>query len=98
FTDAWPDNRYGQLALTVLATGLWIDFAKDLVLFSRHNDVVKGFQQWCMTGYRQIPARLVYAGAIAGLGVIVARGFQRTFDDNAPTAPARIVPLLGTSF
>jgi hypothetical protein len=97
FTDAWPDNRYGQLALTVLATGLWIDFAKDLVLFSKHNDVVKAFHQWCMTGYRQIPARLVYAGAIAGLGAIVARGFQRTFGDEPAAAP-RILPLAGASF
>jgi hypothetical protein len=26
FTGAWPHNRYGQLALTVGATGLWVDF------------------------------------------------------------------------
>lgn len=98
FTDAWPDNRYGALALTVLATGLWIDFSKDLVLFSRHNDVVKAFRLWCMTGWRQIPARLVYAGAVAGLGFVVARGLQRTFDDDAPAQAPRIVPLAGVAF
>lgn len=97
FTDAWPDNRYGQLALTVVATGLWIDFAKDLALFGKHNDVVKALRLWCMTGWKQVPARLVYAGAVAGLGFAVARGFQRTFGDDDPGA-ARIVPLIGTSF
>ena len=34
-TVAWPNNRYAQLALTVFATGLWIDFSKDVLLFSR---------------------------------------------------------------
>jgi len=80
FTDAWPGNRYGQLALTVLATGLWVDFAKDVVLFSRTNDVVKVFDLWCMTGWRQVPARLVYAGLAVGLGLAVVRGYERTFD------------------
>jgi hypothetical protein len=80
FTGAWPGNRYGQLALTVFATGLWVDFSKDLVLFSRTNDVVKVFNQWCMTGWRQLPARLVYAAAVVGLGLVVARGYERTFD------------------
>ena len=40
-TGAWPHNRYGQLTLTVLATGFWVDFSKDVVLFSATNDVVK---------------------------------------------------------
>ena len=34
FTGAWPHNRYGQLALTVVATGLWVDFSKDVVRFA----------------------------------------------------------------
>jgi Peptidase M50B-like len=96
-TDAWPGNRYSQLALTVFATGLWVDFSKDVVLFSRTNDVVKVFDLWCMTGWRQIPARLVYAGAIVGLGLIVARGYERTFD-RSDGAMQVIVPLLGTAF
>ena len=97
FTDAWPHNRYGQLALTVLATGWWIDFSKDVVLFSTTNDVVKVFDLWCMTGWRQLPARLVYAGAIVGLGLIVARGYERTFD--RPSAmPPPMLPVLATMF
>ena len=35
FTSAWPSNKYGELALTVGATGLWVDFAKDVVVTSR---------------------------------------------------------------
>lgn len=100
-TDAWPSNRYGSLALTVLATGLWIDFAKDVVLFSRHNDVVKAFDLWCLRGWRQIPARLIYAGAIAGLGLVVLRGIDRTFsgnDDPDPGTTTRVLPLATVSF
>jgi hypothetical protein len=80
-TSAWPENKYAQLALTVGATGLWVDFSKDVVLFSKHNDVVKVFNAWCMKGWKQLPARLVYAAAVGGFGYVVARGYQRTFDD-----------------
>src|SRR5439155_11672671 len=82
YTRAWPGNRYGQLALTVGATGLWIDFAKDVVLFSPLNDVSQLFDQWCLHGWRQIPARLLYAAADVGLALVVARGYQRTFDSS----------------
>ena len=100
FTDAWPTNRYGQLALTVFATGLWVDFSKDLVLFSPANDVVKIFRGWCMTGWRQVPARLVYAGLIGGLGAIVVRSYQRTFDDPDVMSTARsvVLPIVATTF
>lgn len=100
FTGAWPHNRYGQLALTVFATGLWIDFAKDVVLFSPTNDVTKVFELWCMTGWRQVPARLVYAGLAVGLGVIVARGYQRTFERSLdpPATTPLIVPLALAAF
>lgn len=96
-TDAWPSNRYGQLALTVFATGLWVDFSKDVLAFSRHNDVVKVFDQWCMTGWKQVAPRLLYAGAAIGLGAIVAHGYRRTFDGDDATA-MRIVPVLTGRF
>lgn len=83
-TSAWPENKYAQLALTVGATGLWVDFSKDVVLFSPHNDVVKVFNAWCMKGWKQLPARLVYAAMVGGFGYVVARGYMKTFDDGDP--------------
>lgn len=103
-TDHLPASDYGTLALTVWATGLWIDFAKDVVLFSRHNDVVKGLDQWCMKGWKQVPARLVYAAASAGFAYAVWRGYERLFGDPssgasmAATRPALVLPLAATTF
>jgi hypothetical protein len=96
FTDAWPDNRYGQLALSVLGIGLWVDFSKDVVLFSRHNDVVKVFDLWCMRGWKQLPARLVYAAAVVGFGYVVAHGVQRTFDRDGTSTMT--LPLVTGAF
>ena len=97
FTDAWPHNRYGQLGLTVLATGWWIDFSKDVVLFARTNDVVKVFDLSCMTSWRQLPARLVYAAVSVGLGLIVTHGYERTFDRPATATPL-LLSLVATTF
>lgn len=99
FSDAWPHNKYGQLALTVAGTGLWIDFAKDVVLFSPHNDVSKAFANWCLTGWRQVPARLAYAALDVGFGLIVARGYQRLFEaTHTQAAMPLVVPLLHGGF
>ncbi|HEY5921180.1 MAG TPA: hypothetical protein VIV11_05895 [Kofleriaceae bacterium] len=89
-TNTWPQNRYGQLALTVGATGLWVDFSKDLLLFNKHNDVVKAFRLWCMTGIKQLPARLLYGALVVASGYTVARGYQKTFGEQDTMA----VPLL----
>jgi hypothetical protein len=97
FTGAWPDNKYGALALTVFATGLWVDFSKDVLAFRKTNDVVKAFDLWCIKGWRQIPARLLYAGMIVGAGLVVARGYQRTFEDDGAQAP-RVLPLFAQPF
>ena len=103
FTGAWPGNRYGQLALTVFATGLWVDFSKDVVLFAPTNDVVRAFDLAGLTGWRELPARLAYAGMAVGLGLIVAHGYRRTFEAPPAAAPAaaampRIVPLAAIAF
>jgi hypothetical protein len=99
-TDAWPANRYGQLALTVLATGFWVDFSKDVLAFRKANDVVKVFDLWCLdTTPRQLAARLTYTAAIAGFGYLVYRGYDRTF--TAPGEPAprtTIFPVITTTF
>jgi hypothetical protein len=96
-TGAWPENRYGQLALTVVATGLWVDFAKDVVLFARTNDVVKVFELWNLTGWRHVAARLVYAGVAVGLGLAVAHGYERTFDRPAMDA-VPMIPMIAMPF
>jgi hypothetical protein len=97
YTGAWPHARYGELALTVAATGSWVDFSKDVFLFSHHNDVVKLFDLWGIHGWGQLPARVVYAGAIAGLGVIVAHGYERTFRSDRDAAPL-VVPIVTRAF
>lgn len=85
-TDAWPDNRYGQLALTVLATGFWIDFTKDVLSFSPNNDIVKVMHLAGLdTEWRKLPVRLGYATIAVTLAFAVARGYERTFED--PDAP-----------
>jgi hypothetical protein len=98
YTSAWPSNRYGSLVLTVLATGWWIDFSKDVFLFSKTNDVVKVFDLWCLTGARGFAARLVYAGIVAGTGIIVGRGYERTFSRPTAVEPTVMLPVLTSSF
>ncbi|MBP6631670.1 MAG: hypothetical protein KBG28_27080 [Kofleriaceae bacterium] len=90
--DAWPEHRYGRLALTVLATGFWVDFAKDVISFREVNDVVKlmTLAGW-KSEWRRLPSRLLYAGASVGLGYLVWKGFDKTFADEV-TATARPSP------
>lgn len=102
FTGAWPSNRYAALTLTVLATGWWIDFSKDVVLFSHTNDVVRVFDLIGATGWGQLPARLIYAGTAVGLGLVVVHGYRRTFERPSTTVAATnralVLPLLTTAF
>jgi len=93
FTSAWPENKYAQLALTVGATGLWVDFAKDVVVTSPQDDMVRVFQMWCIDG---IATRLAYAAIDVGLGLIVAKGYERTFTRDMPVT--MMVPLLRSAF
>lgn len=101
YTRAWPDNRYGSLVLTVLATGWWIDFSKDVVLLSPTNDVVRLFDAWCMTGWQRVVARVAYGAIAVGAAVVVEHAYERTFrrDDATSDPVARVsLPLLTTSF
>ena len=98
FGHAWPHNAYGDLALTVVATGAWIDFAKDVVLLSPFNDVSQFETATCLTGWRRVVARLVYAAADVGLALIVVHGYERTFTQptTSTVAAARtlFVPII----
>ncbi|HEY3806990.1 MAG TPA: hypothetical protein VGL61_30515 [Kofleriaceae bacterium] len=91
FTSAWPGNKYGELALTVGATGAWVDFAKDVLSTSQQDDVIRVFDLW---GVNRIAARIGYAVIDAGLALIVARGYERVFERD----PGPIVPLFRTAF
>lgn len=95
-TDTWPQSRYGQLTLTVLATGLWVDFTKDVISFSPHNDVVKAMTLAGLSDeWRRLPVRLAYAALAGVAGYYVVQGYRRTFDD--PPA-ASIAPLWSTAW
>lgn len=98
FTDAWPSNKYGQLALTVVGTGLWVDFAKDVVPLSPHNDVSKAFENGCLTGWREVSARLGYAAVSAGFALAVVRGYQRLFAENRTAVTSMVIPLVQGAF
>ena len=94
-SGAYPESSYGQLVVTVLATGFWIDFAKDTLAFSRHNDLVKaGRLMGLDREWKRIPLRLGFAAASAGLGYLVWRGHERLFASNDPAPPAATPVLL----
>jgi hypothetical protein len=99
-TSAWPRNRYGELALTVGATGLWVDFAKDVVLFSPLNDVSQFERVTCMRGWRRAVARTVYGLAAAGMAAPVAYAYYRTFSRSSASAGATplVMPIVMTTF
>lgn len=98
-SDAYPSSSYGQLVVTVLATGFWLDFAKDTILWSRHNDLVKAMNLVGATDeWRRLPIRLGFAAASVGLGYLVWQGHERLFASNdGPAAAPLIVPLLSGS-
>lgn len=99
-SDAYPSGSYGQLVVTVLATGFWVDFAKDTFLWSPHNDLVKSMRiLGARTEWQKLPLRLGMAAASAGLGYLVWRGHERLFASNdAPEAAPLVLPLVGGAF
>lgn len=94
-SGAYPDGAYGQLVLTVLATGFWVDFAKDTLAFSRHNDLVKSMSiLGLQTEWKRLPARVGFAAASVGLGYLVWRGHERLFAVNDAPGTPRSTPLV----
>lgn len=99
-TGAYPDGAYGQLVLTVLATGFWVDFTKDVFVFSRHNDLVKSMSLVGLKNeWTRLPARVGFAAVSAGLGYYVLKGYDRMFslNDEAGAVPL-IMPLARGTF
>jgi len=99
-SDHTPDNHYGRLALTVLATGFWVDFSKDIPAFWAHSDVVKLYDLiGATTELRRLPLRLVHLGLSAAAGTVLWIGYRDVFDDDeAPASAAFLVPLATGSF
>ena len=95
-TGAYPDGAYGQLVLTVLATGFWVDFMKDTFVFSPHNDLVKSMKLVGLRNeWQRLPVRLGFAAASAGLGYLVLRGYDRMFSlNNGEVAVREGVPVM----
>jgi hypothetical protein len=99
FGGVYPDDRYGQLALTVLATGFWVDFSRDLIAFWDHNDLVKVYR---LAGaddeLERLPFRLLHAGLAAAGSVAIVRGYQRVFAREGDAPAALLVPLWSGGF
>jgi hypothetical protein len=92
-----PANRYGSLALTVLATGAWVDFTKDVVAVGAMNDLIRVHALAGRTSERQRwPYRLLHAGLAALAAVPLTVGYRHTFRDE-PAAPA-LLPLMAAQF
>lgn len=98
FTETYPENHYGQLALTVLATGFWVDFTKDVFAFWDHNDMVKVYRiAGADRELERLPFRLLHAGLAAAGAVAIVKGYQQIFDEpessEGGTGGAAFVPL-----
>jgi hypothetical protein len=97
-TDVMPNNRYGQLAIVVLATGFWVDFSKAIFAFWDHNDMVKIYNTLGWDNeWKRLPARLLHAGLSAAAGYMIYRGYRDVFARDSGSMPL-VVPLLTTSF
>lgn len=95
--DALPDNRYGLLAFTVLATGFWVDFTRDVFAFWDHNDTVKVYNSYGLDSeWKRLPARIVHAGISVAAALVIAEGYRRVFEgnDEVSAAPAAFVAPL----
>jgi hypothetical protein len=82
-TDHTPGNHYARLGVTVLATGFWVDFSKDIPAFWSHSDVVKLYDIAGATSeLRRLPLRLVHLGLSAAAGAVLWIGYRDVFDDD----------------
>lgn len=90
-----PDNDWGQLALQVFATGLWVDFTKDVVLWNPHNDVIRSYNALGLDReWKRLPFRLLHAAVSAGLGYMIWTGYRDLFAEN----DEMVAPLITGGF
>ena len=95
YTDTVPDNRYGRLALAVVATGFWIDLSRDAISWWSHNDTVRIYSAYGLRSeWHRLPFRLVHAGLAVAAALPIARGYRGVFADE----PVAMVPLMSGVF
>jgi hypothetical protein len=93
--DTLPDDEYGALALTVLATGTWIDFTKDVFATSGGNDLVKFHLLYDRASeWQRLPYRLLHVALSVGAAYCIVQGYTQIFDDPGQASPAFVVPIV----
>jgi hypothetical protein len=98
-TDSLPDNSWGHLVVQVLATGFWVDFAKDVLVFGRHNDVVRVFNHLGLDNeWKRLPVRVIYAAASGAIAYAIWAGWVDLFERNDAEPAAAIAPLWSGAF
>jgi hypothetical protein len=95
--DGLPGNDYGALALTVLATGAWVDFTKDLFSVNPTNDVIKAQALYGrQSEWERLPVRLAQAALAAASGYVLYLGYAEVFGKDASPAPMMFELARGT--
>jgi hypothetical protein len=85
-TDNLPKNKWAQLPLTVLATGQWIDFSKDIFATHKARDVTKIYNLLgAETEGERLKYRLIHGGLSVAAGIEVGRGIYKLFRDDPRT-------------
>lgn len=93
--DALPDNHYGQVALAVLATGFWVDFAKDILPFAEHHDMPRIYSLMGLrTEWSRLPLRITHAALSAAAAYSLYRGYARIFEDDETASSTGAVFML----
>lgn len=91
-TETLPENDYAELALAVFATGLWVDFTKDVFAFRPQNDIVRVYSLAGLDSeWSRLPLRLAHAGLSVAAGFVLWHAYDRVFERD--TAGEVIVPL-----
>jgi hypothetical protein len=100
-TDTLPASRYGQLALAATATGLAIDFSRDIVAWWPHNDTVRVYHQLgARSELARLPFRLLHAGLASLASIAIVKGYQGVFadDDDDVDAATLALPMWSGAF
>ena len=92
-TDALPENDYGEMAFAVVATGAWVDLAKDVFTVNPGNDLMRVHALYGnTTEWQRLPWRLLQAGVSAAGAYLLVRGYQDIFEDeDGTTAPMPMI-------